>query len=80
MRGEQLARQWECLRLLLSHEGQGVSIQEMCKALHAHPRTIYRDLEVLELARFNLVKVRDGKQARYYVPIDNPVLPVTDSD
>jgi len=78
MRGEQLARQWELLRLLLSHEGQGISVDDMCEALRAHRRTIYRDLEVLQLARFNLIRVTDGPYARYHIPVDNPVLPVTD--
>jgi len=77
MRGDQLARQWELLRLLLAVGVQGISVDDICEALGAHRRTVYRDIEALELARFNLVKLRDGKQARYYIPIDNPVLPVT---
>lgn len=74
MRGGQLVRQWELLRLLLAYP-EGLRVEDLVHTLRANRRAIYRDLEVLKAARFNIQTVRRGKEVFYYVPSDNPVLP-----
>jgi predicted DNA-binding transcriptional regulator YafY len=77
MRGDQLVRQWELLRLLLAYP-EGLRVEDIAEALRANRRAVYRDIEVLKAARFNIQTVRRGKESFYFIPSDNPVLPVDD--
>lgn len=60
-RGEQLGRQWKLIQTLLSaHTGK--SATTLARELAYHPRTVYRDLEALQLAGFPLYTERvDGR-------------------
>jgi predicted DNA-binding transcriptional regulator YafY len=55
-RNDQVIRQWHLIRLLES--SHGLTLQEMLNELPAdclrHPRTVRRDFEALEAARFPL--------------------------
>jgi predicted DNA-binding transcriptional regulator YafY len=55
MRGQQLLRQWEILRAL---EECRLTRMELAHRCGVHVRTIYRDLDVLEGARFPLYSER----------------------
>ena len=60
-RGDQLARQWKIIQTLLSSR-QGKSATELAEALGCHSRTIYRDLEALQVAGFPIYTDRvEGK-------------------
>jgi len=50
-RGEQLGRQWRLIQTLISSK-HGKSVGELAADLDCHPRTVYRDLEALQLAGF----------------------------
>lgn len=52
-RGDQLGRQWIIIQRLMTAPG-GVSAREMAEALGCHRRTVYRDLEALQVAGFPL--------------------------
>lgn len=77
MRGDQIIRQWELLRLLFAHQ-DGVKVEDIADALKTKKRNVYRDLEVLKGARFNVRSVRRDKEAFYYIPFAEPVLPAPD--
>jgi predicted DNA-binding transcriptional regulator YafY len=57
-RGEQLGRQWTILQILISSI-TGKSVSALAKKINCHTRTIYRDLEALQLAGF---PIYDEKQ------------------
>ena len=50
-RGDQLGRQWKIIQELLTAR-QGKSAAELAEGLECHPRTVYRDLEALQVAGF----------------------------
>ena len=52
-RGDQLGRQWKLLQLLIS-AAAGKTASELAAQLACNPRTVYRDLEALQLAGFPL--------------------------
>jgi predicted DNA-binding transcriptional regulator YafY len=56
-RGDQLGRQWRIIQSLLSSQ-KGKSASEMAEELACHPRTVYRDLEALQIAGFPLYTER----------------------
>ena len=60
-RGDQLGRQWRVIqKLILSRHGK--SVGELAADLACHPRTVYRDLEALQIAGFPIYADRvDGK-------------------
>ena len=60
-RGDQLGRQWKIIhRIMASRRGKSVS--ELAQGLDCHTRTVYRDLEALQIAGFPLyTEARDGK-------------------
>ena len=75
-RGDQLARQWRILQsLIASHRGK--SAADLAQELEYHWRTVYRDLEALQLAGFPIYTDRvEGKNlwsvldsARHNIPI-----------
>lgn len=58
-RGEQLGRQWTILQILISSI-TGKSVSDLARQINCHTRTIYRDLEALQLAGF---PIYDEKQS-----------------
>jgi predicted DNA-binding transcriptional regulator YafY len=50
-RGDQLARQWKIIQTLITSR-RGKSAAELAEGLECHPRTLYRDLEALQVAGF----------------------------
>ena len=50
-RGDQLARQWKIIQTLITSR-RGKSAAELASDLECHPRTLYRDLEALQVAGF----------------------------
>ena len=58
-RGDQLGRQWKIIQTLIS-SGQGKSASELAQELECHPRTLYRDLEALQVAGFPIYSERSG--------------------
>ncbi len=75
-RGDQLARQWRILQSLIASR-RGKSAADLARELEYHWRTVYRDLEALQLAGFPIFTDRvDGKNlwsilesARQNVPL-----------
>ncbi|MBR9980930.1 MAG: transcriptional regulator [Desulfatitalea sp.] len=60
-RGEQLSRQWRIIHALIAST-QGKSATELAYTLACHSRTVYRDLEALQMAGFPLFTEQvDGK-------------------
>ncbi|MGD9031513.1 MAG: transcriptional regulator [Desulfobacteraceae bacterium] len=60
-RGEQLGRQWRIIQTLISSK-LGKSAAELAEEIECHPRTVYRDLEALQIAGFPIYTERvDGK-------------------
>ncbi len=60
-RGDQLGRQWRIIQTLLTSR-RGKTASDLADQLACHPRTVYRDLEALQLAGFPLFTDRiDGK-------------------
>jgi len=61
MRGDQLARQWKIIQTLISSK-MGKSAADLASELECNPRTVYRDLEALQVAGFPIYNERvDGK-------------------
>ena len=75
-RGDQLARQWRILQSLIASR-RGKSAADLAQELEFHWRTVYRDLEALQLAGFPIFTDRiDGKNlwsvldsVRHNIPI-----------
>jgi predicted DNA-binding transcriptional regulator YafY len=60
-RGDQLGRQWKIIQTLITLK-QGKSAAELATDLDIYPRTVYRDLVVLQVAGFPIYTEReDGK-------------------
>jgi len=60
-RGDQLARQWKIIQTLITSKG-GKSAAELAEEIECHPRTLYRDLEALQVAGFPIYTDRvEGK-------------------
>jgi predicted DNA-binding transcriptional regulator YafY len=75
-RGDQLGRQWRIIQtLLISRTGQ--SAADLAEEMEANPRTVYRDLEALQVAGFPIYTDRvDGKNLwslldtmKHHIPI-----------
>jgi predicted DNA-binding transcriptional regulator YafY len=49
-RGDQLARQWKIIQTLITSR-RGKSAAELAEDLECHPRTLYRDLEALQVLK-----------------------------
>jgi predicted DNA-binding transcriptional regulator YafY len=75
-RGDQLARQWRILQSLIAAR-RGKSAADLARELEYHWRTVYRDLEALQLAGFPIFTDRvEGKNlwsildtVRHNIPI-----------
>ena len=62
-RGDQLARQWRIIQTLISSR-KGKSAADLSEGLECGWRTVYRDLEALQVAGFPIYSERiDGKNA-----------------
>lgn len=60
-RGDQLGRQWRIIQILLSSK-YGISVAELADEIDCMPRTVYRDLEALQVAGFPIYNNRsEGK-------------------
>jgi len=60
-RGDQLGRQWKIIQTLITSR-RGKSAAELAEELECRPRTVYRDLEALQVAGFPIYTERaDGK-------------------
>ncbi len=60
-RGDQLGRQWKIIQTLISSR-KGKSAADLAQNLECHPRTLYRDLEALQVAGFPIYTERsEGK-------------------
>jgi predicted DNA-binding transcriptional regulator YafY len=69
-RGDQLGRQWKIIQLLVASK-IGKSVTELSKALECPGRTVYRDLEALQVAGFPIYNQKqDGKSL--WCLIDTP--------
>lgn len=78
-RGDQLGRQWKILQTLL-YSRQGLSVSKIAEDLECHSRTVYRDLEALQVAGFpiytdrsdgtNLWKILDSAKKPLPLPLD----------
>jgi len=64
MRGDQPVRQWKLL-MLLWHHPDGLTAVQIAKKLKTPLRIIYRDLDILMRAGFNLCSVNEGKNAHW---------------
>jgi predicted DNA-binding transcriptional regulator YafY len=60
-RGDQLSRQWKIIQRLFTAT-RGVSVSNLARELDCHSRTVYRDLEALQMAGFPLYNEQvDGR-------------------
>ena len=75
-RGDQIGRQWSIIQTLISSR-MGKTAAELAEELECNPRTIYRDLEALQVAGFPIYTDRmEGKNlwslldtVRHEIPI-----------
>jgi predicted DNA-binding transcriptional regulator YafY len=75
-RGDQLSRQWKIIQALIASR-RGRSVPELAEMVDCHVRTVYRDLEALQVAGFPVMTERDGHRmiwslldpARHTLPI-----------
>jgi predicted DNA-binding transcriptional regulator YafY len=63
-RGDQLSRQWKVIQSLLAAK-KGKSASQLAKDLGCHSRTVYRDLEALQMAGFPLYTDKDEGRTRW---------------
>ncbi|MDX2446306.1 MAG: transcriptional regulator [Desulfobacterales bacterium] len=75
-RGDQLGRQWKIIRSLIA-SNRGKSVQNLASELSCHSRTVYRDLEALQVAGFPIYTERKNQKnywslmesAKHQIPI-----------
>jgi predicted DNA-binding transcriptional regulator YafY len=58
-RGDQLGRQWKILQMLISAR-RGKSVSDLAQEIDCHTRTVYRDLEALQVAGFPVYTEKEG--------------------
>ena len=68
-RGDQLGRQWKIIRSLIASK-RGKSVQDLASELSCHSRTVYRDLEALQVAGFPVYTERQN-QKNYWSLMDS---------
>ena len=56
-RGDQLARQWMIFQKLMTAK-YGKTVNDLAADLDCHPRTVYRDLEALQVGGFPIYNER----------------------
>lgn len=75
-RGDQISRQWQILQVLEARR-TGVSVPELASELESNVRTIYRDMEALEIAGFPVYSEKaEGVDRWYFVDGYRPKMPV----
>lgn len=75
-RGDQLGRQWKLIQALSAYR-TGKSAAELAQELGCHSRTVYRDLEALQLAGFPLYTDRvDGRSLWSFVDTVKHQIPI----
>jgi predicted DNA-binding transcriptional regulator YafY len=65
-RGDQLSRQWKIIHRLMASV-RGKSAGELADELECHSRTVYRDLEALQMAGFPLFTEQSGGKTLWSV-------------
>ncbi len=60
-RGDQLGRQWKIIQILISAK-KGRSVSDLADQLETNPRSVYRDLEALQIAGFPVYNEREGNK------------------
>jgi predicted DNA-binding transcriptional regulator YafY len=65
-RGDQLGRQWHIIQTLIAAR-TGKSVAALSNDLDCHPRTVYRDLEALEVAGFPVYTEKSGGKNYWYI-------------
>jgi predicted DNA-binding transcriptional regulator YafY len=73
-RGDQLARQWKIIQALIASR-RGKSVPELADMVECHTRTVYRDLEALQVAGFPVTTERDGHRMVWSL-LDSPHPPL----
>jgi predicted DNA-binding transcriptional regulator YafY len=76
-RGDQLGRQWKIIQTLISSKLGKSAAADLAEELECHPRTVYRDLEALQVAGFPIYNERvEGKHpwslldtVKHHIPI-----------
>ncbi|HDZ23089.1 MAG TPA: transcriptional regulator [Desulfobacteraceae bacterium] len=61
-RGEQLGRQWRIIQTLVTSR-TGKSAADLADELECNPRTVYRDLEALQIAGFPIYTEKEGTRS-----------------
>ena len=75
-RGDQLARQWKIFQMLISSR-RGKSVTDLAENLDCHKRTVYRDLEALQIAGFPLYDEKvNGKNLWCLLDTDKNPMPI----
>lgn len=75
-RGDQLSRQWKIIQTLLTNK-MGKSAQDLANSLDCHARTVYRDLEALQMAGFPLYTEQFGHKTLWFIIDDGNRQPPT---
>lgn len=65
-RGEQLGRQWKLLNILI-HSKTGRSVSTLASEIDCNVRTIYRDLEALQIAGFPLYDEKEQGKSLWFI-------------
>ena len=65
-RGDQLGRQWHIIQTLIAARA-GKSVADLANDVDCHPRTVYRDLEALEVAGFPVYTEKSGGKNFWYI-------------
>jgi predicted DNA-binding transcriptional regulator YafY len=65
-RGDQLGRQWHIIQTLIVAR-TGKSVADLANQLDCHPRTVYRDLEALEVAGFPVYTEKKSGTNYWYI-------------
>jgi predicted DNA-binding transcriptional regulator YafY len=65
-RGDQLGRQWRIIQVLVSSK-RGVSVSELATEIDCRPRTVYRDLDALQVAGFPIYNETVGGKNLWYI-------------
>jgi len=63
-RNDQLGRQWKIIQTMLASR-TGISVSDLAQDMGCHPRTVYRDLEMLQAAGFPFYNEQFGKTSRW---------------
>ncbi len=75
-RGDQLARQWKIFQILIASR-MGKSAGDLARDIDCHPRTIYRDLDALQVAGFPIYTERvNGKNLWSLLDIVKHQIPI----